>query len=152
MRFMVLVKASEVFHGLSEVDTVVFDKPGPLPYGRPPGAEGAPFGIESGELLALAGAVERHSEHPLGQAIGAYVERHGPRTGAAEDFRAVPGKGVTGVVDGYEVLAGKPSFLEERGVVREGAFADRDRAAGLSQEVECPVGRLAATGTPCGLG
>lgn len=53
-----LVKASEVFHGLSIVDTVVFDKTGTLTYGRPTVTDVATFGLERGEALALAGAVE----------------------------------------------------------------------------------------------
>ncbi len=111
-----LVKASEVFHALSTVDTAVFDKTGTLTYGRPTVTDVVPLGEERAQVLALAAAVESASEHPLGQAISFFAQREGAPQLAVEEFRAVPGKGVVGTVHGREVLAGKPSFVEERGV------------------------------------
>jgi len=120
-----LVKASEVFHGLSTVNTVVFDKTGTLTYGRPTVTDVETFGLERAEVLALAGAVESQSEHPLGQAIGFYAEREGAMKHPVLGFRATPGKGVSATLDGAEILAGKPSFLEERGI----SFTEEVRAA-----------------------
>jgi heavy metal translocating P-type ATPase len=111
-----LVKASEVFHELSITDTVVFDKTGTLTYGRPTVTDAVAIRIEQAELLALAGAIESPSEHPLGQAIRKYVEFEGVAIPSVKNFRAIPGKGVTGELDGVEIIGGKPSFLEERGV------------------------------------
>jgi P-type Cu+ transporter len=119
-----LVKASEVFHELSAADTVVFDKTGTLTYGRPTVTDVVPFGTERADLLTLAAAVEDPSEHPIGQAISFFAEREGAKKVAAEGFRALPGKGVFASVDGIEVVAGKPSFVEERGV----RLTDRIRA------------------------
>ena len=120
-----LVKASEVFHELSTIDTIVFDKTGTLTYGRPTVTDVVPLTVEPNELLALAGAVEASSEHPLGQSISFYVQREGITPAAAEDFRAVPGKGVWGTVEKNPIIAGRPSFVEERGA----EFNDRARAA-----------------------
>lgn len=128
-----LVKASEVFHGLSIVDTIVFDKTGTLTYGRPTVTDVVTFGLERGTVLALAGAVEAQSEHPLGQAIGFYAEREGARKAAVQGFRAIPGKGVSASLDGAEILAGKPSFIEERGVL-------------LTEQVGAKVEALSAEG------
>lgn len=111
-----LIKASEVFYGLSTVDTVVFDKTGTLTYGRPTVTDVVPFGVSREDVLALAAAVERSSEHPLGQAIAFYAHREGVRQLAVVDFRMWPGKGVTAKVEGAEVAAGKPAFAQERGV------------------------------------
>ncbi len=111
-----LVKASEVFHELSAVNAIVFDKTGTLTYGRPTVTDVIPFGREPGEFLSLAGSVESQSEHPLGQAIGFYAEREGAKRLPVEGFRATPGKGVSATLGGTEVLAGKPSFIEERGI------------------------------------
>jgi P-type E1-E2 ATPase len=111
-----LVKASEVFYGLSTVDTVVFDKTGTLTYGRPTVTDVVPFGAARVEVLAWAGAVEGPSEHPLGQAISFYAQREGAKQVGIEGFRASPGKGVSAAVEGVEVVAGKPSFVGERGV------------------------------------
>lgn len=112
-----LVKASEVFHELSITDTVVFDKTGTLTYGRPTVTDVVPVEVDEADLLTLASAVEEPSEHPIGQAIHFYAEKEGAKKVATHDFRAFPGKGVSAEVEGVEILAGKPSFLEERGVV-----------------------------------
>lgn len=128
-----LVKASEVFHGLSIVNTVVFDKTGTLTYGRPTVTDLIPIGIDRVALLKVAGAVEAPSEHPLGQAIRFFAEREEANTAVAEQFRAWPGKGVSGAVQGAEVLAGKPSFIEERGVK-------------LTQDVRTQIARLYGEG------
>jgi len=112
-----LVKASEVFHGLSEVDTMVFDKTGTLTYGRPTVTDVVAFGTSREELLSIAGAVESQSEHPLGQAIVFYSQREGAAKVVAEDFRATPGKGVSATVDGAKVLVGRPSFIESQGAL-----------------------------------
>lgn len=111
-----LVKASEVFHELSVVDTVVLDKTGTLTYGRPTVTDVEAFGVERSDLLASAGAVEAGSEHPVGQAIGFFAQREGATKLTVQDFRAIPGKGVTAIVDSREVIAGKPSYIEERGI------------------------------------
>ncbi|MGH2397611.1 MAG: heavy metal translocating P-type ATPase, partial [bacterium] len=128
-----LVKASEVFHGLSTVNTVVFDKTGTLTYGRPTVTDLVPFGTDRTELLRVAGAVEGPSEHPLGQAISFFAQREGAKKVPVEGFRASPGKGVSGRLHGAEIVAGKPSFLEERGI-------------DLSPEVRSNIERLSAEG------
>jgi P-type E1-E2 ATPase len=127
------VKASEVFHGLSEVNTVVLDKTGTLTHGRPTVTDVVPFGIDRRELLRLAGAAEQPSEHPLAQAISFYAQREGAGTLPTRNFRATPGKGVTASVNGTEVTAGKPSFIEERGIR-------------VSDKVRSAVDSLAAAG------
>lgn len=111
-----LVKASEVFHELSTVNTVVFDKTGTLTYGRPTVTDVVPLATDREDLLALAGAVEGSSEHPVGQAINFFAQREGAKKLAVRGFRALPGKGVSATVDEAEVVAGKPSFIESLGV------------------------------------
>lgn len=128
-----LVKASEVFHGLSLVDTIVFDKTGTLTYGRPTVTDVMAFGVDRSEVLSLAGSVEAQSEHPLGQAINFYAEREGAAKARVQDFRAVPGKGVSATINGADVIAGKPSFIEER-------------AISLSEEVRAAIEALSAEG------
>ena len=111
-----LVKASEVFHGLSEVDTVVIDKTGTLTYGKPTVTDAVPFGLGREELLALVGSLEAESEHPVGQSIMRFAERENATRLAVADFRAVPGRGIEGRVGGRSVAAGKPSFVRGLGI------------------------------------
>ena len=143
-----LVKASEVFHGLSITDTLVFDKTGTLTYGRPTVTDVVPLGVDRGELLALAEAVEEPSEHPIGQAIHFFAQREGTHGVSAKGFRAAPGKGVSIFVEDKEILAGKPSFVEERGVILSGEV--RSHIEELSAEGKTVV-VLARAGTLVGL-
>lgn len=150
-----LVKTSEVFHELSTVDTVVLDKTGTLTYGRPTVTDVEPFGVSRAELLAIAGAVEGPSEHPLGQAIGFFAQREGAPKKAATNFRAVPGKGVSAVLDDVEVIAGKPSFIEERGIRFSEEVSARIEALGAQGKTVVivarngqPIGALALQDTP----
>jgi P-type E1-E2 ATPase len=128
-----LAKASEVFYGLSTVDTVVFDKTDTLTSGCPTVTDVVPFGAARADVLGWAGAVEGPSEHPLGQAISVYAQREGATKVDVEGFRASPGKGVSGTLEGVEVVAGKPSFVEERGVH-------------LPEEVRAAIDTFAAAG------
>lgn len=128
-----LVKASEVFHELSRVDTVVFDKTGTLTYGRPTVTDVVTFGVTRAEFLALALAVEAKSEHPVGQSIGFFAQKEGAKTLITHGFRAVPGKGVSAQVSGANVFAGKPSFVAEQGV-------------SLTQEMRAQLETLAGEG------
>ena len=111
-----LVKASEVFHELATTDTIVFDKTGTLTYGRPTVTDVVTFDAGRTDLLACAGSVEGHSEHPLGQSISFFAQREGIPKKPVEGFKAWPGKGVSAIIGGNEVLAGKPLFIEEHGV------------------------------------
>ncbi|MDQ3623113.1 MAG: metal-transporting ATPase, partial [Verrucomicrobiota bacterium] len=131
------------------------DKTGTLTYGRPTVTDVEPFGVSRDELLAIAGAVEGSSEHPLGQSIGFFAQREGAAKKAAANFRAVPGKGVSASVDGAEVIAGKPSFIEERGIrfsseIRANieALAAQGKTVVIVARSGQPIGALALQDTP----
>ena len=150
-----VVKASEVFHALATVDTVVFDKTGTLTYGRPTVTDVVTFGRDRLDVLSLAAAVEASSEHPIGQAIGFFAQREGARNLLSEYFRSIPGKGVTAKANGCEVVAGKPSFVEERGVrLSDGMRPEIERLSHQGKTVVVvaedgePVGLLALQDTP----
>ena len=120
-----LVKASEVFYGLSKVDTIVFDKTGTLTYGRPTVTDIATFNADKEEILSLVAAVESQSEHPLGQAITFFAQREGASKVKTQSFRAVPGKGIVARVEDKEILIGKPSFMEEKGITFSAAVKEK---------------------------
>jgi P-type Cu+ transporter len=112
-----LVKASEVFYGLSRINTIVFDKTGTLTYGKPTVTDVLTFNKSESELLSIAEALESKSEHPIGQAISFYAQKEGAPKLIIDNFKAIPGKGVTGSLNREVVLAGKPSFIEQNGIV-----------------------------------
>lgn len=100
----VLVKSATVMERIGRTSVVAFDKTGTLTEGAPEVTEVSPTGKQTGDqVLAVAAAIERYSEHPLGQAIARAAHARGVPIPAATDFRAMPGRGVAGTVDGHRV-------------------------------------------------
>ncbi len=112
------------------VDTVVLDKTGTVTTGRMAVVSVHPA---DDEILRLAGALESGSEHPIARAVATRAAEAGP-VPAVIDFANHGGKGVTGVVDGHEVAAGRLSWLrDERGFTAPADLlevADEAEAAG----------------------
>jgi Cu+-exporting ATPase len=113
----VLIRNAEALEMLESIDTLVVDKTGTLTAGKPEVTALdalAPFTPD--ELLRLAAAVERSSEHPLGAAVERAARYRGLQPPAAEGFRYVPGQGVEGRADGRAVAVGTAAWLESLGV------------------------------------
>ena len=109
----ILIRGPEVLESTRRVDTIVLDKTGTLTSGRMQvvGVHAA-AGVSDADVLAMAGAVEDASEHPVGEAIA--VAASAPPAHpvvAVTDFRATPGLGVEGLVGGRHVVAGRPEWL-----------------------------------------
>ncbi|TFV74311.1 copper-translocating P-type ATPase [Blastococcus sp. CT_GayMR19] len=113
----ILIRGPEVLESTRTVDTVVLDKTGTVTTGRMTLLDVVPAaGEDAVEVLRLAGALEAASEHPIARAVArAAAERTGALA-AVSGFANVEGLGVTGVVDGRSVLAGRRRLLAERGL------------------------------------
>ncbi|MEY8099906.1 HAD family hydrolase, partial [Falsihalocynthiibacter sp. S25ZX9] len=97
----VLIKNAEALERFEKVDTLIVDKTGTLTDGKPRLVAVLPEpGHDEAEVLRLAASLERGSEHPLAEAIVRGAEERGVAMVKAEDFEAITGKGVKGVVDG----------------------------------------------------
>jgi Cu+-exporting ATPase len=103
----VLIAGPEILERTRSVDTVVLDKTGTLTQGNIE----ARVVTDSPDFGRLVGTLESASEHPVGRAIAAAL----PQRGNLEHFEAVPGRGVRGVVDGVEIVAGTPAWMRELG-------------------------------------
>ncbi|HET9966943.1 MAG TPA: heavy metal translocating P-type ATPase [Streptosporangiaceae bacterium] len=137
----ILIKGPEVLESTRAADTIVLDKTGTITTGRMSLADvtAAP-GVDPGELLRLAAAVEDASEHPVGAAIMAgAAERlrddpRGRELPAVESFASAGGLGVSGVADGHAVALGRRDWLESQWALRVpadlAARAARAEAAG----------------------
>ncbi|HTV81196.1 MAG TPA: heavy metal translocating P-type ATPase [Acidobacteriaceae bacterium] len=113
----VLFKGGESLERVARVDMVVFDKTGTLTEGKPVvTAVRAGEGVREDDVLALAAALERRSEHPLARAIVRAAEDRHVMAATAEAVRAIPGKGIQGVVEGHSVTAGNEALLREMGI------------------------------------
>ena len=126
----ILFSSAAALERAPAIDTVLFDKTGTLTRGKPELIELVSFGHPEDEMLALAAAAERDSEHPLAAAIAAAATERGIEAGAAEDFQSITGLGVSARVGAHELLVGRPSLLVDRGVEVEPAST---ALAGLEQ-------------------
>jgi Cu+-exporting ATPase len=113
----VLIKDAEALERLARVDTLVIDKTGTLTEGRPKLTDlVAAEGFGEAELLALAAALEKSSEHPLAEAIVDGAKERGITVADAQGFEAVTGKGVVARIAGGEAAIGNEAMMTERGV------------------------------------
>ncbi|MGV9763743.1 heavy metal translocating P-type ATPase [Micromonospora tulbaghiae] len=109
----ILVKDRLALERMRTVDTVLFDKTGTLTTGQHTvTGVAATGGLDEAAALALAGAVEADSEHPLARALVAAADARGARP-AAHGFRALTGRGVRATVDGVDWAVGGPALLRE---------------------------------------
>ena len=113
----VLIKNAESLERFEKVDTLIVDKTGTLTEGKPRLVAVLPEpGHDEAEVLRLAASLERGSEHPLAEAIVRGAEDRDVEMAKAEDFEAVTGKGVKGVVDGKAVALGNLKLITEMGL------------------------------------
>ncbi|PYR15045.1 MAG: copper-transporting ATPase [Acidobacteria bacterium] len=113
----VLIKNAEALELLARVDTLVLDKTGTLTEGRPQVTSIEPAaGSTDVDVLRIAAAVERGSEHPLAAAIVRAAQARSIPIPAVSEFRSTTGLGVSGRVDGHAVDLGSIDFMASRGI------------------------------------
>lgn len=113
----VLFRRGDALQSLRDADIIAFDKTGTLTIGRPVLSQFFSFaGNQNDEMLALAAALESRSEHPIATALVQAAEDKGLKQPEVKDFEAVPGFGVSGVVDGMAVHVGAERFMKKLGI------------------------------------
>jgi Cu+-exporting ATPase len=113
----VLVKNAEALELMEKIDTLVVDKTGTLTLGKPKLIAVEPAArFEEADVLRLAAALERGSEHPLAAAIVDGAEERGIELPGSGDFESVTGKGVTGTVEGRKVALGNAALMGDLGI------------------------------------
>ncbi|MCI8477504.1 MAG: cadmium-translocating P-type ATPase [Oscillospiraceae bacterium] len=113
----ILIKSAEALETLHTIQTVVLDKTGTLTQGKPAVTDchTAPETTEE-ELLCLAASLEHSSEHPLAEAILAAAQERAIPLCPVEQFQALPGRGISGIIQGSTILAGNRAMMEEAGI------------------------------------
>jgi Cu+-exporting ATPase len=128
----ILIKSGEALETAYKIKAIVFDKTGTLTHGKPVVTEAEAFGgLDQAELVRLAAALERSSEHPLAEAIVNQATDIGIALPEVTGFSAVPGHGVEGVVEGRRVALGNRKLMEREGV---DVAAYTDRISALEDE------------------
>ena len=112
----VLIKNAEALELMEKVDTLVIDKTGTLTDGKPRVVSVITVGWNENDLLRLVASLEEGSEHPLGVAVLESARSHGLTLGSQSEFQSHTGRGVSGRVDGKNILIGNERLFEENGV------------------------------------
>ncbi len=132
----VLIKNAEALELMEKIDTLVVDKTGTLTLGKPKlVAVEASEGFDEAEVLRLAAALERGSEHPLAAAIVEGAQDRGLDLPASKDFQSQTGKGVSGAVDNRKVALGNAALMTELGIDASPLGSSADEHRGLGEGV-----------------
>jgi P-type Cu+ transporter len=132
----ILIKNAEALEILEKADTLVVDKTGTLTEGKPQlVAVHANAGFEADEILRLAAAVERGSEHPLAAAIVKGAEEKNLSIPDAQNIQSLTGKGITGMVEGRQAALGNSALMSELGIDTSSNTAQIEELRGQGQTV-----------------
>ena len=133
----ILFKTAASLEETGRTQIVVLDKTGTITTGQPEITDLLPAdGVSEDELLRFAAALESKSEHPLSRAILNGFASHGGECPEAENFAAVPGRGLTAKIEGYTVCGGNADFIREKTALPE---IITQRAAALADEGKTPL-------------
>ena len=144
----ILFKTAVSLEETGKTQIVALDKTGTITQGEPRVTDMIPVnGSSEKELLSLACALEKKSEHPLARAINQKAEQDGLTAEEAEQFKALPGSGLTASLDGAVLFGGSYKFISERVRVPDDAKEQSER---LSEEGKTPL-LFARDGELCGI-
>ncbi len=125
----ILIRDIEALERAHRIDTVVLDKTGTVTEGKPAVTEIVPSGVSGIELLRLAAAAQRGSEHPLAQAV--LAEAAALELPPLDEFQALPGKGLTATVGGRRIAVGNRRLMQECHAGAGGAGGEDAQAPGV---------------------
>ena len=134
----ILIKGGEPLEAACRIQIAAFDKTGTLTTGRPevtdviavePGSEKA--------VISLAASLEKHSEHPLAEAVGAYAAVQKAGLEDVAGFQAVPGQGISGIIAGNKYYLGNRRFISDQTGLD--LKSQESRLVGLEEQGKTPV-------------
>ena len=133
----ILFKTAASLEAAGRTQIVALDKTGTITSGEPKVTDILPAeGVSETELLTLAAALERRSEHPLAKAVLAYTEANAIDAPKVSDFSALPGNGLSARLDGAEIFGGNAALIETKAAV---PAALKEKAAALAKEGKTPL-------------
>ena len=133
----ILFKTAASLEAAGRTQIVALDKTGTITSGEPKVTDILPAeGVSETELLTLAAALERRSEHPLAKAVLAYTEANAIDGPEVSDFSALPGNGLSARLDGAEIFGGNAALIETKAAI---PAALKEKAAALAKEGKTPL-------------
>ena len=142
----ILFKTAVSLEETGKTEIVALDKTGTITRGEPRVTDIVPAdGLSEHDLLTLAAALEKRSEHPLARAVLHRADEEKLSIAEISDFRALPGNGLTATLGGEELLGGSLSFISTKAQIPSDL---RTKAESLAEEGKTPLlfakgGRLA---------
>ena len=130
----ILVRNAQALENAEKIKTLVVDKTGTLTEGRPSVTEVQAYSLPEQELMSIAMALEQGSEHPLASAVIEKGKDMGASPRDASEFSAIPGGGVTAVIDGARYWLGSPALLSEKGIELPGVDSENKTVVGIARE------------------
>ena len=130
----ILIKSGEALEITHNVQSVVLDKTGTITEGKPVVTDIVSFGMSENKILEISAALEKKSEHPLAEAV--LLKAKGMELPNAENFAAIPGKGITAKIQGNIYYAGNQKLMQEQGISSEKALSSMEK---LSKEGKTPL-------------
>lgn len=130
----ILIKSGEALEVTHNVQSVVLDKTGTITEGKPVVTDIISFGMSENKILEISAALEKKSEHPLAEAV--LLKAKGMELPNAENFAAIPGKGITAKIQGNIYYAGNQKLMQEQGISSEKALSSMEK---LSKEGKTPL-------------
>ncbi|MBR1975908.1 MAG: copper-translocating P-type ATPase [Phascolarctobacterium sp.] len=132
----ILIKSASALEAAHNIDTVILDKTGTVTEGKPVVTDIVPNNIEENQLLSLAAAMEKLSEHPLAEPIINYAEERSLELPPASDYRLLPGKGLEALVNDKKCFAGNAKLMTAESI-ELGDFSEI--AAELAHDGKTPL-------------
>ena len=133
----ILFKTAVSLEKTGKTHIVALDKTGTITQGEPRVTDIIPTsGRSEKELLSIAYALEKKSEHPLARAITQKAEQEGLTVGDTEQFKALPGNGLTAIYDGTALIGGSYKFISEKISIPDEIKGKSER---LSEEGKTPL-------------
>lgn len=137
----ILIKGGEALETTHKLDYIIFDKTGTITLGKPVVTdivEGkGSREIDEEKLLKLAGSLETHSEHPLGEAIVEEVKTRGLELLKVDNFNSITGMGIAGVVEEKNILVGNEKLMIKNNI--EVSPEDKERIDHLAKQGKTPM-------------
>ena len=130
----ILIKSGEALEITHNVQSVVLDKTGTITEGKLVVTDIISFGMSENKILEISAALEKKSEHPLAEAV--LLKAKGMELPNAENFAAIPGKGITAKIQGNIYYAGNQKLMQEQGISCEKALSSMEK---LSKEGKTPL-------------
>ena len=144
----ILIRSGDALQTSQGLNALILDKTGTITRGEPALTDVVVAkGQDDAEILRLAASLERGSEHPLGEAIVEGAQKKDLKLTDAENFKAIPGHGVGGRIDGKDVLLGNAKLMRDRKIAIDSLTADWER---LASEGKTPM-YVAVDGQAAGL-